>query len=90
MAIVMIKIGETDLSAKISADVENISKINMQVEKWYFNKGYWPLNDLKDIGESKEYFPGGIPKCPVDGTVYVLDPKKHHVVPHEYEMVDGE
>ncbi|MBU1083975.1 MAG: hypothetical protein ABIG55_04270 [Candidatus Omnitrophota bacterium] len=82
MAIVMVKIGKTDLSAKISADMANVHKINEQTEKWHFEKGYWPLKDLSDIGENNKYFPEGIPTCPVDGSAYEIDETSHRVTGH--------
>lgn len=90
MAVVMIKLRETDLTAKRSADMMNMREINMQVEKWHFDKGTWPQKELKDIAAEKKYFPNGIPLCPVDGTRYVLDEIKHRVVPHKHKIVDGE
>jgi prepilin-type N-terminal cleavage/methylation domain-containing protein len=47
--------------------------IEIQVELWRHNSGAWPANDLSNIGGDLDYFPGGVPSCPVDGTAYTID-----------------
>jgi prepilin-type N-terminal cleavage/methylation domain-containing protein len=57
-------------------------EINITVEQYYLNTGNWPANDLSDIGADLNYFPSGIPTCPVTGQPYRLDPTTHRVVGH--------
>lgn len=59
----------------------NAAQINLLVERWYFEKGSWPQPDLSDIGADPDYFPNGLPKCPVDGRSYMLAPNQR-VTPH--------
>jgi len=66
------KLGST--SAKIQSCEMNRSTINTMVETWYFTEGTWPENDLTDIKTNDNYFPDGIPTCPMDQTSYVLSP----------------
>lgn len=54
--------------------------INTQVEMYYFAEGTWPENSLEDIKTNMNYFPDGIPTCPVDETAYVLEPSPYHRV----------
>ena len=56
-------------SAKKRACFQNKAIINDQVERWHFEKGYWPADDLSDIGADPAYFPNGIPRCPVKNTL---------------------
>jgi prepilin-type N-terminal cleavage/methylation domain-containing protein len=58
-------------------------EINVTVERYYLHTGAWPANDLSDIGADPDYFPDGIPVCPVTGQAYRLDPTTHRVVGHD-------
>jgi len=71
-------------SSKINACAQNRSVINTAVEQWYFNQGSWPLADLSDIAADTDYFPEGIPVCPVDASVYALDAGTHRVTGHAH------
>lgn len=51
----------------------NIGDIELQAELWMRNNGAWPANDLSVIGANVNYFPSGLPTCPVDGSVYTLN-----------------
>ncbi len=59
---------------KTNACLQNKASINTAVEKWYFDKGTWPLDALTDIAADADYFPDGIPVCPVDASAYAMDP----------------
>lgn len=56
--------------------------INKQVETWYFAESTWPVDSLSDIGTNVNYFPDGIPTCPVDYTSYQLFLFTHRVTGH--------
>lgn len=64
-------------TAKTNANMQNIAEINSAVERWYFEKGTWPANNLSDIGADVNYFPEGVPKNPVTGAAYALDATTH-------------
>lgn len=66
---------------------QNIAVINTQIELWYMEKEAYPKNDLSDIGRDVDYFPNGIPPCPLDGSAYVLDPDTHRVAGHTHEDI---
>ncbi|MCK5450817.1 MAG: type II secretion system protein [Candidatus Omnitrophica bacterium] len=78
-AIVIPRLTETAVDARSSANLANKANINTQVEKWYFDNGSWPANDLSDIGADNDYFPDGIPVNPVDSSAYTLDGTTHRV-----------
>ena len=61
----------------------NKGDIDVQVELWYRNKGTWPDADLSDILADPNYFPDGLPTCPVDGMPYTLD-GDHRVDGHDH------
>ena len=83
-AIVVPRVLVSSSTAKTNACLQNKAAINTAVEKWYFDKGTWPLDDLSDIAADTDHFPEGIPVCPVDGSVYALDPTTHRVTGHAH------
>ncbi|MFH1836901.1 MAG: prepilin-type N-terminal cleavage/methylation domain-containing protein [Candidatus Omnitrophota bacterium] len=83
-AVVIPRLTDTAATAKISACLANKANINTQVEKWYFDNGSWPANNLSDIGADDDYFPDGIPVCPVASTAYALDGTSHRVTGHAH------
>jgi len=78
-SVVIPRLTDTVATAKISACKANKANINTQVEKWYFDNGSWPANDLSDIGADNDYFPDGIPEDPVDGSAYAISGTTHRV-----------
>jgi prepilin-type N-terminal cleavage/methylation domain-containing protein len=70
-------------TAKDKACFHNRAEINITVEQFYLHTGTWPANDLSDIGADPNYFPDGLPTCPVSGQPYRLDPTTHRLVGHE-------
>ena len=47
--------------------------IEVQSELWRHNTGSWPATNLSNIGADLNYFPSGLPVCPVDGSAYTID-----------------
>lgn len=70
--------------AKKNACAQNVANINTQVERWYFEKGTWPAQDLTDVGSDNNYFPDKLPKCPVDNSIYSIDLATHRVTGHTH------
>ena len=83
-AIVIPRIVVSAAEAKKNACAQNVANINTHVERYYFEEGSWPANDLSDIGADDDYFPDGIPTCPVDGSDYALDGTSHRVTGHAH------
>lgn len=59
-------------------------QIELQTQLWYRHHGSWPATDLSDIGADTDYFPEGLPSCPVDGSSYSIDATTHHVIGHTH------
>jgi general secretion pathway protein G len=74
-------IGGTDV-AKEKACHHNRAEINITVERYYMHNNAWPANDLSNIGADPDYFPDGLPRCPVSDQPYRLDPATHRVIGH--------
>ena len=56
--------------------------IDLQAALWKRNAGAWPAADLSDLAADRDYFPEGLPVCPVDGTPYAFDAAAGRTVPH--------
>ena len=74
--------GESD-AAKKSCCHTYRGDIEIQAEMWMHNTGSWPATNLSDIGTDINYFPEGLPTCPVDGTTYTID-STGRVVGHDH------
>lgn len=48
--------------------------IEIQAQVWRHNTGAFPATDLSDLGGDPAYFPEGAPTCPVNGSVYTINP----------------
>ena len=73
------RITTSSATAKTNANAQNKAEINSAVERWFFANGTWPANNLSDIGADNNYFPGGLPTNPVDGSAYTLNATTHRV-----------
>ena len=83
-AIIIPRFTVSAAEAKKNACAQNVANINTQTERWYFEKGAWPAADLPDIAADADFFPDGIPTCPVDGSAYALDATTHRVTGHSH------
>ena len=79
--VVVPRISTSKASAQAEANKQNIAQINAAVERWFFEKGSYPANNLSDIGADANYFPNGIPTNPVNGQAYALNGTTHRVQP---------
>jgi len=68
--------------AKQKSCAHNRAELNIAVERWYIHNGVWPANNLSDIAADGNYFPDGLPVCPVSGNAYQLDGAIHRVQGH--------
>ena len=73
------RIAETLSAAREKSRAQNRTDIDLAVERWYFEKGTWPADNLSDIGADTTYFPNGFPINPTNGTAYTLDSTTHRV-----------
>lgn len=69
-------------AAKEKSCAHNRVEINIATERYYIHIGAWPANDLSDIGADPDYFPEGLPTCPVSGAAYQLDGTTHRIQGH--------
>ena len=85
LAVVVVpRVLASSATAKTNACYQNKSSVNTAVERWYFDKAAWPLAALTDIGADPDYFPDGIPACPVDASAYALDTLTNRITGHAH------
>lgn len=78
-AIIVPRVTVSSDTAKQRVRDHHKATINAAVERWYVDKGSWPLDNLSNIGADVNYFPDGIPTNPVDGSAYSLNSTTHRV-----------
>ena len=83
-AIAVPRIGNQSQKTKATACDVQRGNIDVQAQLWFRNRGRWPARDLNDIADHTDYFPDGLPGCPVDGSAYVFDSSKQQVVEHDH------
>jgi general secretion pathway protein G len=76
-------IGENE-DTKIAGCETHKGHIEVQAELWLQNTGSWPAANLGNIGTDVNYFPSGLPTCPVDGSSYTIDPSTGRVSGHSH------
>lgn len=72
-AIIVPRVAESGATAKERTCVYNCGHINAAVERYRAATGLWPSVNLSEIDGDVDYFPEGIPRCPVSGNAYTLD-----------------
>ena len=60
------------------------AEIEAQVQLWRRDEGTLPAAGLSDIAADSQYFPEGLPVCPVDGSAYTIDTTTGHVIGHTH------
>lgn len=83
-AIVVPKLTKPIAPAKNTSCDVNRRNIEIQAQRWYRTHGTWPAADLSDIGADKDYFPEGLPTCPVDGSNYSFDSVTEQIPGHAH------
>jgi len=78
--VIVPRISMSSRTAKENACFQNKAEINRAVEQYFFDNGVLP-NSIADL-DTPNYFPDGIPKCPVSGRAYWLLPTTKRVYGH--------
>jgi prepilin-type N-terminal cleavage/methylation domain-containing protein len=72
-AIIVVRATSGTASSKSAACQAIKGDIEVQCEIWRHNTGSWPATNLANIGGDVNYFPAGVPTCPVTGATYTID-----------------
>jgi general secretion pathway protein G len=82
-AIVMTRATSGAATSKSAACQSYKGDVEVQCEVWMHNTGSWPATNLSNIGGDVNYFPSGLPVCPVNGSAYTID-SSGRVVGHNH------
>jgi prepilin-type N-terminal cleavage/methylation domain-containing protein len=69
--------------AKQRASDAVATEIEVQAERYRALTGNWPSTDLRELRHS-QFFPGGVPVSPVDGSPFQLQRGTGQVIRHVY------
>jgi len=83
-AVIIPRVTGSSDSANIAACYVFKGDIEIQAELWNHNTGSWPAGNLATIGADLNYFPQGLPTCPVDGSAYTIDPLTGLIIGHNH------
>jgi general secretion pathway protein G len=72
-AVIVIRATAGSSSSRSAACNAIKGDIEVQAELWRHNTGTWPATNLSDIGANLNYFPSGLPVCPVNAAAYAID-----------------
>jgi len=83
-AVILPRLTAGSETAKAAACHAHQGDIEIQAELWLHNSGSWPAANLSDIGGDVNYFPDGLPICPVDHSSYTIDTNTGRVIGHNH------
>lgn len=83
-ALALPRLSDATLRSKRDACHVNRAEIEIQARLWRKQAGFWPTASLSDIGADTDYFPEGIPACPLDGATYTIDTSTGKVIGHDH------
>jgi general secretion pathway protein G len=78
--IVIPRVTFSTATARESACYQNKAEVNSAVERYLIVNDGLPA-DISAL-DADDYFPEGLPTCPVSGAAYALDPASKRVVGH--------
>ena len=87
-SIVMVRISDSTDTAKCRACQHNRAELNAALERYGVENGSFPI-DLTLLN-APEYFPAGVPTCPVTGATYAIDPGTQRISGHTSTTVPGD
>ena len=79
-AIALPRVSQSAGNARLRACETNVSMINSAIEMYFVDEGSYPAA-LSDVTGSTEYFPDGVPECPLEGT-YTMNPNNRVTCNH--------
>lgn len=75
--------GSKQVSQGTSCSVQ-VGVIEVQASLWRFQQGSWPDANLTNVGSDPDFFPEGLPSCPLDGSAYKIDASTGRVFGHKH------
>lgn len=86
--IIISRVSQSTDTAKCKSCRHNRVELNTAIERYGVTNGSYP-SDLSDLAIA-DYFPQGIPVCPVSGATYSMNSTTHRVDAHTSNTVPGD
>lgn len=83
-AIIIPRFSSQSADAKAKTCKVNKGNIEIQCQLWLRQTGAVPQSNLSDVGANNNFFPEGLPKCPVDGSSYTINTSTLQVNGHTH------
>ncbi|MDZ4655995.1 MAG: prepilin-type N-terminal cleavage/methylation domain-containing protein [Bythopirellula sp.] len=87
-SVVIARVSQSTDTAKCKACRHNRIELNGAIERYGVSNGSFP-SDLSDLAVP-DYFPQGIPVCPVSGSAYSMNSTTHRIDGHTLNSVPGD
>jgi general secretion pathway protein G len=87
-SIIIARVSESTDSAKCRSCQHNRAELNAAIERYGVSTGEYP-NILSDLS-GPEYFPSGVPNCPVSGAAYSMNSTTHRIEGHTSSTAPGD
>lgn len=87
-SLVMVRISQSSDTAKCKACLHNRVELNSAIERYGVTNGSYPT-DLTDL-ETPDYFPAGVPVCPVSGAAYSMNATTYRIDGHSSPVMPGD
>ena len=84
VTIAVTRVSDETSGANVSGCYTYKGDIEIQAEIWMHNTGGRPAGNLADIAADSNYFPDGLPTCPVDGLPYEIESTTGRVNGHNH------
>ncbi|MDM4016626.1 competence type IV pilus major pilin ComGC [Roseiconus lacunae] len=82
--VIVPRLGRGKEKAMSAACQLNVEMIEVQATLFHRRTGRWPNRRLTDLEANADYFPEGIPVCPVDQSAYTFDTGAGRVNGHQH------
>ncbi|MGB7345745.1 MAG: type II secretion system protein [Pirellulaceae bacterium] len=82
--IVVPRLGDGAKVSQSSCCNVNARLIEVQASLWRREKGGWPSSTLANIGADPDFFPDGLPTCPLDASSYQIDTSTGRIIGHNH------
>lgn len=78
------RIAGNETTGKAAACHAQQGEIETQLQLWRRTNGSFPASLSGSISTDLDYFPEGVPVCPVDGTAYTIDTITGRIIGHNH------
>lgn len=83
-AMILPRVAGNETEGKAAACHAQQGEIETQLQLWRRINGSFPTSLSGSISTDLNYFPEGVPTCPVDGSDYMIDATTGRIIGHDH------